>query len=100
MAITIPQIMPATTMTTAARKLRIEAFIGNLPPLICCPSIESASSRSRTFARPRHVRRAKKCAACGSALERLVNYIELGQQNDALLLVGIGAGNHGDAAFG
>jgi hypothetical protein len=45
MAITIPQIMPATTMTTAARKLRTEAFIGDFPPLIRCPSIESASSR-------------------------------------------------------
>src|SRR5215471_11391378 len=34
------------------------------------------------------------------ALEWLVNSIELGPQHDAFLLVGIGAGNHGDAAFG
>ena len=32
-------------------------------------------------------------------LERLVNS-EFGQQGDTLLLVGIGASNHGDAAFG
>ena len=42
----------------------------------------------------------RNAVLCGSALERLVNSIELGQQDDALLLVGIGAGNHGDAAFG
>ena len=41
----------------------------------------------------------EKALLCGSALERLANYIELGQQDDALLLVGIGAGNHDDAAF-
>src|SRR4051812_19793466 len=32
MAMTIPQIMPTMTMRTAARKLRIEAFI-SIPPV-------------------------------------------------------------------